>query len=226
LKKPRSTAKVIKCGLCWNEQSKDEFAEEVDLPSKVVLENLNLCNKHKEEMENNMQHEFPKSNSAFLKTSMFQDQELPMTFLGWDKKANEDRVKDGKTVSTWKDSLKYCLRYSYPEMAKDEAGELRLDKNGQPFKNSNYDPKYPHGYTIVYHFAEGDLETGSLPLFNAFCAVRPSPNEVVLIYKTGTDKETKWRVRRASGDFVQNHPKDDLPEIQLEAGSDEDSTPF
>lgn len=169
-----------------------------------------------------MQSDFPKSNSSFLKTSMFQDQEIPMTFLGWDKKGNEDREVKGKTQS-WKESLKYCLRYSYPEMAKDEAGELRLDKNGNPFKNSNYDPNYPHGYTIIYHFQEGDLETGSLPLFNAFCATRPLPNEIVLIYKTGVDKETKWSVKKAQSN-LQPHPKDDLPVIQVEAGGEE--TPF
>lgn len=172
-----------------------------------------------------METNFPKSNSTFLKTSMFQDQEVPMTFIGWDKKANEDREVKGKTVS-WKESLKYCLRYSYPEMAKDEAGELRLNKEGQPFKNSNYDPNYPHGYTIIYHFSEGDLETGSLPLFQAFCGVRPSKGDIVLIYKTGLDKETKWRVKRASTDFVpQQHPKDDLPVIQVETGTEED-VPF
>lgn len=163
-----------------------------------------------------MQSEFPKSNSTYLKTAMFQDTEVSLTYKGWDKKANEDREAKGKTLS-WKESLKYCLRYSYPEWAKDEAGEPRLDKNGKQFKNRNYDPNYPHGYTIVYHFAEGDLETGSLPLFNAFCSVRPSPNEVLLIHKTGIDKETKWRVRRASGEFVpQEHPKDELPDIQLD----------
>ncbi len=172
-----------------------------------------------------MNQDFPKSNSTFLKTSMFQDQEVPLTFLGWDKKANEDREVKGQKQS-WKESLKYCLRYSYPEMAKDEAGELRLDKNGKPFKNSNYDPNYPHGYTIVYHFQEGDLETGSLPLFQAFCGVRPSPGELVLILKTGTDKETKWRVKRASGAFVpQQHPKDELPEIQLDE-PEQESVPF
>lgn len=170
-----------------------------------------------------MQTDFPKNNNSFLKTSMFQDQEVPLTYLGWDKKANEDREVKGQTRS-WKENLKYCLRYSYPEYAKDEAGEFRLDKNGKQFKNQNWDPNYPHGYTVVYHFQEGDLETGSLPLFQAFCAIRPSPGEIVLIHKTGTDKETKWRVKRASGDFKpQQHPKDELPEIQLEAGSDEEA---
>ena len=171
-----------------------------------------------------MQHEFPASTNQYLKTAMFQDTEVPLTFLGWDKKANEDREVKGQTKS-WKESLKYCLRYSYPEMARDEVGELRVDKNGKNFKNSNYDPNYPHGYTIVYHFQEGDLETGSLPLFNAFCSVRPAPGEIVLIYKTGIDKETKWRVRRASGD-LQRHPKDELPSIQLEAEGEEESVPF
>ena len=222
--------KSLKCALCWNEEYFKQHPEELEISgsisSKVTLETFNLCNRHTEQMETNMAIEFPKSTSTFLKTAMFQDTEVPLTFIGWDKKANEDRLKDGKVISSWKESLKYCLRYSYPEYAKDEAGEPRLDKNGQQFKNSNYDPNYPHGYTIVYHFAEGDLETGSLPLFNAFCSVRPNQNEKVLIFKTGIDKETKWRVRRASGDFVQQHPKDDLPEIQLNAGGEEDRTPF
>lgn len=211
--------KVTKCVICFTEQNSDE--DSGVLSSKAILENFNLCNRHKEQLETNVQKEFPKNNSTYLKTSLFQDTEVPLTFKGWDKKANEDREVKGQKKS-WKESLKYCLRYSYPEYAKDEAGEYRLDKNGKQFKNSNYDPNYPHGYTIVYHFDEGDLETGSLPLFQAFCSVRPKMGEVVLIFKTGIDKETKWRVKRASSDFVpQEHPKDELPEIQLEASGEE-----
>lgn len=215
--------KSDRCACCWNEKNPSETSGEVS--SKLILDNFNLCKKHKEQLENDMQNEFPKINTEYLRTSMFQDSEVCLTYLGWDRKANEDREVKGQKKS-WKENLKYCLRYSYPEMAKDEAGEPRVDKNGKQFRNSNYDPNYPHGYTIIYHFEEGNLETGSLPLFNAFCALRPSPGEKVLIFKTGIDKETKWRVRRASGDFEQRHPKDDLPEIQLENGGSSEETPF
>ena len=225
MKKSLKTKSDTKCAVCWNEQNPDEDSGVIS--SKDILETLNTCKTHTEQLETNMQNEFPKSTSTYLKTAMFQDTEVPLTYLGWDKKANEDKVEKGKVVSTWQSTLKFCLRYSFPEMAKDEAGQLRLDKNGKPFKNSNYDPNYPQGYSIVYHFAEGDLETGSLPLFNAFCGLRPSPNELVLIFRTGTDKETKWRVKRASGAFVsQQHPKDELPSIQLEANGDEEIPPF
>lgn len=167
-----------------------------------------------------MNNEFPKSTSEYLKTEIFQDQEIPLTFKGWEKKANVDREgKNGKPGSTWKQNLKYMLRYSYPEFAKDEAGENILGKDNLPFKNRNYDPNYPQGYTVVYHFEEGKLETGSLPLFNAFCMVQPRPGDRLVIGKTGVDKETKWKVRKISG--VQASTKDELPEIQLD-----EETPF
>ncbi len=157
--------------------------------------------------------EFPKLSSNFLSAASFQDTGLILTFRGWEKIANEDRPARGRfPATTWKQTLKYALKYSYPEFAIDEAGEQRLDKNGQPFKNSNYDPEYPHGYTVAYLFEEGRLESGSLPLFRAFCALQPKVGEVLLIGKTGKDKETKWTVQRAS----KVHP-DDVPEINLDA---------
>lgn len=161
-----------------------------------------------------MNTEFPKSERQFLKAQVFQDQEIPLTYTGWSKKANEDRIKDGAVKSTWKQNLKYVLRYSYPEFALDEAGEKIL-KEGQPIKNRNYDPKFPKGYSIVYHFEEGQLESGSLPLFSAFCLVRPKPGDVISISRTGKDKETKWSVKKMP--VGQIHAKAmEMREIQLE----------
>ncbi len=173
-----------------------------------------------------MNTDFPKATGEFLKAEMFQDQEIPLTFKGWEKKANVDREgKNGKPGSTWKQNLKYQLRYSYPEWAKDEAGENILDKNGKPFKNRNYDPNYPQGYSVVYHFSEGKLETGSLPLFNAFCMVQPRPGDRLLIGKTGIDKETKWKVRKIGG--TQASTSDEMGIIQLnDQASESEETPF
>jgi len=161
-----------------------------------------------------MQTEFPKSDNKFIKTDMFQDQEIPLTYKGWEKKGNKDREFKGKTQS-WKQNLKYQLRYSYPQFAIDEAGEKIIGKDGQPFQNRNYDPAFPQGYSILYHFEEGQLETGSLPLFNAFCMVRPSAGDSITISRTGVDKETKWKVRKINKD--QAHAiAGELPEIQLD----------
>lgn len=169
-----------------------------------------------------MNTDFPKSDSKYLKPSMFQDQEIPLTYLGWEKKANEDREVKGQ-VKSWKQNLKYCLRYSYPEFAIDEAGEKIIGKDGEPFKNKYYDPKYPHGYTILYHFEEGQLETGSLPLFEAFCLVRPTPKDTIVIGRTGVDKDTKWKVRKIGKDQV-TAKTGELPEIQI--GTSDEEAPF
>lgn len=160
-----------------------------------------------------MNTSFPKSENKYLKAENFQDQEIPLTFKGWEKKANADREFKGKTQS-WKQSLKYQLRYSYPEFAIDEAGEKILGKDGKPFQNKNYDPKYPQGYSIVYHFDEGQLESGSLPLWNAFCLVQPEKGDKLTIGKTGKDKETKWKVRRISNGHLAESRE--LPDIQLD----------
>src|SRR3990167_616671 len=144
-----------------------------------------------------MQTEFPKSENQFLKAAMFQDQEIPLTYKGWEKKANEDiPPKNGKLGISWKQRLKYVLRYSYPEFALDEAGEKILGKGNEAMKNRNYDPAFPKGYSIKYHFAEGVLESGSLPLFNAFCLVRPAAGDIVVVNRTGEGQETKWRVTK------------------------------
>lgn len=142
------------------------------------------------------ENEFPKTTDSYLKASNFQDQEIPLTYLGWEKKGNCDTTLKGQAVS-WKGRLKFMLRYSYPEFAKDEAGET-IEKNGVPLKNKHYDPNYPQGYTIVYHFEEGGLESGSLPLFNCFCFVRPSKGDFILLGKTGKDKETVWTLKKAN----------------------------
>jgi len=173
-----------------------------------------------------MQSDFPKTENKYIRTEVFQDQEVPLTFIGWDKKANEDRTIKGQTKS-WKDNLKYCLRYSYPEFAIDPTtGEKRLDKNDKPFKNKYWDPNHPKGYSIVYFFEEGQLESGSLPLFEAFCMVRPSKGDQLVIGKTGKDKETKWKVKKVSKEHKQAS-LGDLPEIQLEdLAGQTDEIPF
>ena len=159
-----------------------------------------------------MNQDFPKSDNKFLKATDFQDQELPLTFKGWDKKANEDREIKGQT-KTWKQNLKYQLRYSYPQFAVDEAGEQLVGKDGKPFQNKNYDPKFPQGYSILYYFEEGQLESGSLPLWNAFCLVQPKSGDKITIGRTGTDKETKWKVKKLGSGHTQAQAQDrDFPD--------------
>ena len=162
-----------------------------------------------------METDFPQNDSKYLTASMFQDCAVPLTFKGWAKKANEDSPAQGsRPAQTWKQKLKFQLRYSYPEIAVDEAGDPMLGKNGEPFKNRHYDPQFPQGYSIIYYFEQGQLESGSLPLFNAFCMCRPKAGEVITIKRTGKDKETKWFVGKP-------HPSDDLPSIQM--GPQDDS---
>jgi len=160
-----------------------------------------------------MNTEFPKSEKQFLKASLFQDQEIPLTYRGWSKKGNEDYVKDGKVVTTWKTKIKYTLRYSYPEYALDEAGD-KIIKDGQPIKNRNWDEKFPKGYSILYHFDEGQLESGSLPLFSAFCLVRPKPGDVLTINRTGEGQETKWKVLRMKSGQI-HATAGEVPEIDF-----------
>lgn len=139
--------------------------------------------------------DFPKSSNNYLKAEQFQDQEIPVTYLGWKKKSNVDYMKDGALVKSWKQKIKYCLRYSYPEFAIDEAGEQIL-KDGSPVRNKNYDPNFPHGYTVVYVFDEGTLESGSLPLFNGFCFIRPQKGDKILLKRTGSAMETEWSIKK------------------------------
>lgn len=171
-----------------------------------------------------MNNEFPKSTDKYLKAEMFQDQEIPLTYLGWEKKGNEDRTIKGVTKS-WKENVKYCLRYSYPEYAMDmTTGEKMLGSDGQPFINRNYDPAFPKGYTVVYHFEEGQLESGSLPLFKAFCMVRPKSGDQLVIGKTGKDKETKWKVKKSDKNSISSSQKEELDTIQLDDLGE--ATPF
>lgn len=173
-----------------------------------------------------LQQDFPKRENQFLKASAFQDSDIPLTFIGWKKKANEDiETKSGKVE--WKKRLKYMLRYSYPEFALDEAGEKQLDKDGNPKKNGNYDPNFPKGYSIVYAFEEGVLESGSLPLFNAFCMVRPKKGDVITIRREGIDKETKWFVRKSAG-AVHAQTNEKVIHVDSEYGplAPDEETPF
>lgn len=168
-----------------------------------------------------MNNSFPKSENKFIKATMFQDQEVYLTFKGWDRKGNEDvEAKGGRPAKSWKNNLKFQLRYSYPEFAIDEAGEKKLNEKGQPFKNKYWKPEYPHGYSIIYFFEEGQLESGSLPLFEEFCVCQPCPGEKVTIKRTGIDKETKWKVRRVVKDQIFQGTQQ-LPDIQLEDYSEE-----
>lgn len=177
-----------------------------------------------------MQHSFPQSKSTFLKATDFQDTDKILTYQGWDKRANENREARGKMpASTWQQNLKFCLKYSYPEYAIDPAtGEKRLDSGGQPFKNSNYDENFPHGYMIVYNFDEGVFESGSSPLFKAFCKANPKPGDILVITRTGQKEETKWSVSKVKNAF----PKDDVPSRDVnefrdsELEPDEDLPPF
>jgi len=179
-----------------------------------------------------MNTEFPKSNSTFIKAMDFQDNEKIVTYKGWERKANEDRPARGKLpASSWQQNLKFCLKYTYPEMAIDPmTGQHRFNKNGQPFKNANYLPEYPNGYTIVYHFEEGQFESGSAPLYKAFIALQPKPGETLVISKTGLNENTKWTVRRVKSVFPQDVPEIDSdkfssPEYSGDPNPD-DSIPF
>ena len=169
--------------------------------------------------------EFPASTSMFLKASSFQDQEIPLTYKGWKEKANEDLAKKDGQVIPWKSRVKYCLRYSYPEFAIDEFGEKRTDESGNVMKNKNYDSQYPQGYSIVLMFDEGELETGSLPLWNAFCLIKPKVGELLSISRTGQSRETKWDVKRLA--YPKTTQKDNGIVIEdHELKPDEDVVPF
>jgi len=145
-----------------------------------------------------MSMEFPKPKNVYLKAQQFQDNPITVTYKSWEKKANEDRKdSSGRVLKTWKDGLDFILKYSYPEFAKDKAGEVINGKDGQALKNRNYDPQYPHGYSVLYHFEEGSLESGSLPLFNAFCMLQPKPGERITLVRTGVENvDKKWHVKR------------------------------
>jgi len=162
---------------------------------------------------NDYEQDFPKMENNFLKASVFQDQDIPLTFKGWKKKANEDITKKDGTIIPRKSQVKYTLRYSYPEWALDENGEKALGKDGNPFKNRNFDPKYPHGYTIIYAFEEGTLNSGSLPLFNAFCMVRPKAGDVITIRREGEGQETKWTVKKVMQGSVHAQMKEKVIDV-------------
>lgn len=141
---------------------------------------------------------FPKSSDEYLRAKDFHDNQTVLTFLDWDRKANEDDPAEAKNKRSWKDKLKYCLPYTYPQMAMDPVtGEKRIGKDGRPFQNKYWEADFPHGWTPVYKFEEGILETGSLPLWRAFCRLNPAPYQKIEICRTGQDqKKMSWSVRR------------------------------
>lgn len=159
-----------------------------------------------------METQFPKLTGSFLKPADFQDNPTVLTYRGWEKKANVDRTdKEGRLVKSWKDCLDFVLKYSYPEWAKDKAGEPILDDDGKPMRNRNYDPTYPQGYSIVYHFDEGTLESGSMPLFKAFSKLQPQVGEKVSILRTGEKTDTEFFVKRA--ETASEFPEHDVDEF-------------
>lgn len=172
-----------------------------------------------------MNTDFPQAeHGQFLTPKDFQDNEKTLTYRGWERKANADRVKDGKIVKSWKDCLDYCLKYSFPEMAKDKAGEPILDDAGNPLKNRNYLPEYPQGYSIVYHFDEGQLESGSSPLFNAFKRVQPKVGERIVMMRTGEKTETTWLVCKLADKARKS--VEDVPSRDVDDFGADLNTPF
>jgi len=157
---------------------------------------------------------FPDVKSNYLRAEDFQDNPMAVTFVGWEKIGNEDDPVDSKKKQklSWKQKLKFCLRYSYPQYATDEAGEQILDDNGEPFVNAYWDARFQKGYTIKYIFDEGSLETGSLPLFKGFCRIKPKIGDHLIIVRTGKDKETKWSVKRKLEETPDlNRPDEETP---------------
>src|SRR3990167_9626532 len=146
-----------------------------------------------------MQTNFPEAKNRYLKAADFQNTKVKLTYKGWEYIANEDDPANSpkKQRQTWKEKTKYCLSYSWPEFQIDrDTLEFVTDDKGQKMRNSNYKPEYPHGYTIRYHFNEGELESGSYPLFRGFCQLQPKPGEKIVIGRTGTLTETKWSICR------------------------------
>jgi len=164
-----------------------------------------------------MTQQFPDLKTEYIKTEDFQDNPTTLTYKGFEYAPNEDDGPDSKkkTKMTWKQKLKYCLKYTYPEIATDEAGDPIMGNDGKPFVNRYYQAKYPHGYSVKYNFEEGSLETGSLPLFKRFCQLQPTEGERITLLRTGVDKETKWTVTRAKAGVPSAPPADDISDDEL-----------
>jgi len=142
--------------------------------------------------ENNMRYDFPEVKNKFFKTKDFANTKITLTYKGWDYVPNEDEPKRNLT---WKDKLDWQLTYSFPEYVLDKhTGERVLSEDDTPWKNKNYKPEYPRGYAIKYLFNEGELTSGSWPLFRGFCTLRPKVGEKIVIGKVGEKMETVWTV--------------------------------
>lgn len=162
--------------------------------------------------------EFPKSENTYLEAKDFQDQEKVLTFKGWKKKGNEDKKDKKGNITSWENRVQYMLKFSYPEMAfNPKTGQPILDKNGKPLRNRNYDPDFPHGYSIVYAFEEGTLECGSNPLWEKFCLVRPKVGDVISIKRVGSGMDTEWVIKKVGSEKT---GFDGFPEVQVDTTPD------
>lgn len=137
-----------------------------------------------------MNTEFPqgKAGNKFIKADAFQDRPLTLTYQGWEKKGNNGE--------DWKDKLDFNLKYSYPQFALDKAGQQQIGRDGKPMENSNYDPDFPHGYSVNYIFNEGTINSGSLPLFREFCRVNPKPGDSLSLLRTGQGVKTTYSISK------------------------------
>jgi len=171
-----------------------------------------------------MEEKFP-NRSKFFKNADFQDKPITLTYLGYEKIANEDDPPTKKNAKSWADKLKYMLPYSYPEWATDSQGNKIKNASGEAFKNRYYDERFPKGFYISYVFAEGKLDSGSRPLYEAFCVLQPTKGDRVMIERTGQGPDTRWSVDRVIEDhaFKKAAPFD--PENMGEMQPDED-VPF
>jgi hypothetical protein len=142
-----------------------------------------------------MGREFPNIQSKYIKGADFQNNPTVLTFRDWCEEPNKDDEPGGKFTKTWKEKLKYILPYTYPEWAMDTiSGEKKVGRDGKPFKNQFYKSEFPQGYSIKYIFDEGEMKSGSLPLFKAFCRIKPIFGDKVRITRTGEGKDTSWTV--------------------------------
>jgi len=160
--------------------------------------------------------DFPKPKNSFLKAADFHDNKTTLTYVKWERKSNDDRTdKDGKVVKKWQDCLDFNVKYSFPEFPKDKAGEPMKGKNGEAMRNSNYRPEFPRGYSLVYTFEEGVLESSAGSLWNQLCQLQPKSGEQLTLLRTGkTIVEMKWTVRRASNSDVPEIDTDEFDRAQ------------
>lgn len=141
--------------------------------------------------------EYPDVNT-YLKNEHFQDNPTVLCFKKWEYVENVDDPADSpkKVKLTAKQKRKYVVGKSHRKFLIDDDGQPILDSNGDKIDNQWYIEKYPEGYTIKYTFEEGTLETGSTPLWKAFCTLKPKTGDMLEIVRTGEGTNTKWSVKK------------------------------